>query len=193
METLSTGLVTGNEEERRKTVELMGICAYELGSKSTGLENARLLLNSARLTTREAKDGQRMTPETKNTPPALAEHSVPFLPEKTRARAEARNSKGHFYKPLPTRIRRNGFDYCQIAREGDAAIYEQTWRGRADPSPCYEVIRIKRRAGFVVDGRVVEPAEVYPPTERWGADGLTFINRDKASSKFFEISALKEV
>jgi len=51
------------------------------------------------------------------------ELSIPSLRPKTRATAEAWSKKGHSYKPLPIRFRRDGFDYRQIAREGDAAIY----------------------------------------------------------------------
>ena len=43
--------------------------------------------------------------------------------------------------------------YRQIAREGDAAIYEQTSSGWCNPSVCYEVIRIRRREGFQIGGR----------------------------------------
>jgi len=52
-----------------------------------------------------------------------------------------------------------------MAREGDAAIYEQRWTGCAEPSIVYEVIRIRRRDGFQIDDRFVEPAEVYPNSE----------------------------
>src|SRR5258708_39501551 len=67
---------------------------------------------------------------------------------KTRATAEAQGKKGHSCKPLPTRFRRDGFDYHQIAREGGAAVYEQTWSGGSDPGGCFEIIRIRRRDGF---------------------------------------------
>jgi hypothetical protein len=108
---------------------------------------------------------------------------------KTRASTEAGSKKGRFYKPLPTEFSRDGFDYRQIAREGDAAIYEQTWSGCANPSVCYEVIRIRRREGFHIDGRSVEPAEVYPNSEAWGVDGFTLTDKDAAFTKLRELSA----
>ena len=55
--------------------------------------------------------------------------------KKTRATAEARSQKQPSYKPLPKEFRRDGFQYRQIAREGNAAIYEQQWTGCAEPSP----------------------------------------------------------
>jgi hypothetical protein len=106
---------------------------------------------------------------------------------KTRARAEARGKKSHSYKSLPTRFRRDGFEYRQIARERDAAIYEQTWSGCAEPSVCYEVIRIRRRDGFQVNGRLVEPAEVYPSSRAWGVDGFTLTDKDGAFAKLREL------
>jgi hypothetical protein len=106
---------------------------------------------------------------------------------KTSARAEAGSKKGHFYRPLAKQFRRDGFNYRQIAREGDAAIYEQTWNGCPDPHPCFEVIRIRRRDGFEVKGRCIEAAEVYPRAEAWGTDGWTFTHRDAAFAKLREI------
>jgi hypothetical protein len=117
--------------------------------------------------------------------PALPQH---VLHIKTRATAEGGRRKGHFYRPLPTRFRRDGFDYRQIARENDAAIYEQTWDRCPNPSVSYEVIRIRRREGFRIDGRFVEPSEVYPRSESCGVDGFTVTDRNKAWDKFFEIS-----
>ena len=124
-------------------------------------------------------------------------NSVSPLPQgthgiKTRARAEAWSKKRHSYKPLPTRFRRDGFEYRQIAREGDAAIYEQTWSGCAEPSVCYEVIRIRQRDGFQIDGRLVEPAEVYPSSGAWGVDGWTLCDRESAFRKLREIIPQKE-
>lgn len=113
---------------------------------------------------------------------------IPPSSRKTSARAEGGTKKSRFYRPLPARFWHNGFDYRQIAREGDAAIYEQRWTGCQNPSIAYEVIRVRRREGFQIDGRFVEPAEVYPASELWGVDGFTFTERNKAWDKFFEIS-----
>jgi len=107
---------------------------------------------------------------------------------KTRASGEAGSKKRPFYKPLPTRFSRDEFNYRQIAREGDAAIYEQTWSACSSPSVCYEVIRIRRREGFEIDGRFVEPAEVYPNSEAWGVNGFTLTDRDAAFAKLREVA-----
>jgi hypothetical protein len=106
---------------------------------------------------------------------------MPLPTRKTSATAEARCKKG--YRRLPLQFRRDGFDYEQIAREGDAAIYKQTWNGCRNPSVSYEVIRIRRRNGFQIGGRSVEPAEVYPNSEAWGIDGFTLTDKDAAFAK----------
>lgn len=102
---------------------------------------------------------------------------------KTRAVPEGGYRKCHSYKRLPTQLRRDGFTCRQIAREGNAAIYEQRWTGCVEPSVCYEVIRIRRRDGFQIGGRFVEPAEVYPNSEAWGVDGFTFTDKGAAFAK----------
>jgi hypothetical protein len=89
---------------------------------------------------------------------------------------------------LPAQFRRDGFNYQQIARKGDAAIYEQTWSGCSNPSVAYEVIRIRRREGFQIDGRLVEPAEVYPSSGAWGLDGFTLADKDAAFAKLREVA-----
>jgi hypothetical protein len=107
---------------------------------------------------------------------------------KTRATAEGWDKKRHFYKPLAKQFRRDGFIYRQIAREGDAAIYEQTWSGCSNPSVSYEVIRVRRRDGFEISGRFVEPAEVYPGSELWGADGFNFTDKDAAFARLQQLA-----
>ena len=126
------------------------------------------------------------TPHLKSAPPR-AERLILSSALKTISMAEARGKKRHSYKPLPTRFRHDGFEYRQIAREGNAAIYEQTWSGCSEPSVCYEVIRIKRREGFQIGGRFVEPAEIYPNSEAWGTDGFTLTDKDAAFAKMREI------
>jgi len=76
--------------------------------------------------------------------PASVGDLMQLLKPKTPATAEARGKKCHFYKPLRKEFRRDGFNYRQIARERNAAIYEQRWTGCAEPTVSYEVIRISQ-------------------------------------------------
>jgi hypothetical protein len=117
--------------------------------------------------------------------------SLPPRTIKTRARAKRGTKKGHSgtcYKPLLTRLRRNGFDYRQIVREGDAAIYEQTWDGCSSPSVAYEVVRIRRREATEIAGNFIEPHEVYPSSNAWGVDGFTYTDKDAAFAKLRELA-----
>ena len=113
---------------------------------------------------------------------------IPASSRKTRARAEGGSKKGHSYKPLPKEFRRDGFNYRRIAREGNAAIYEQRWTGCPDPAVCFEVIHVRRHEGFRIGSRFVQPAEVYPKSDAWGVDGFTFTDWDKAWDRFVDIS-----
>lgn len=117
----------------------------------------------------------------------LAELQAPAT--KTSARSEGGGKKGHSHKPLPRGFQRDGFTYRQIACDGEAALYEQSWGGCADPSLCYEVIRIRKREGFQIGNRFIEPAEVYPNAEAWGVDGRTVLSRDGAFEKLREFSS----
>jgi hypothetical protein len=115
--------------------------------------------------------------------------SLPCREIKTRPTAEARSKKQPSYKLLPTQFQRDGFEYQQIAREAHAAIYKQTWTSNSEATVCYEVIRIRRREGFQIDGRFVEPAEVYPNSDAWGVDGFTFTHKETAFAKLREVAA----
>jgi hypothetical protein len=96
------------------------------------------------------------------------------------------------YKPIATDFRHDGFNYKQIAREGDIAIYEQKWTGCSNPSVAYEVVRIRRHDGFVIAGKSVEPAEIYPRSDAWGTDGFTLTDKDTAFAKLKSLSSRSE-
>ena len=77
---------------------------------------------------------------------------TPSVTQMTHATAEAGSKKARSYRRLPKEFRHDGFQYRQIAREGDAAIYEQTRNTSSNASIAYEVIRIRRRDfGFAAD------------------------------------------
>ena len=96
---------------------------------------------------------------------SLVEGPISLPTIKTSATAEAGDTKGHFCRPLPSQFRHGGFDYQQIHRQGDFAIYRQTSGGN-EHSAAFEIIRIRRREGFHIDDRFVEPAEVIQTPKR---------------------------
>jgi hypothetical protein len=118
--------------------------------------------------------------------PAFVGHPIHSSTPKTSATAEAGGRKDRSYKPLPKRFQHDGFDYRQIYREGDFAIYKQTWKSN-EHTAAFEVIRIRKREEFEIGGRFVEAAEVYPNSEAWGVDGWTVQNKDAAFRKLREI------
>jgi hypothetical protein len=120
--------------------------------------------------------------------PVVAGDLVELPAPKTSATAEAWSKKRRSYKPLPTRFRHGGCDYRQIAREGNAAIYEQAWSGCSNPAVSCEIIRIRWHDGFQIGGRFVEPAEIYPNSEAWGVDGFTLTDKDAAFAKLQEVA-----
>ena len=128
------------------------------------------------------------TPRTQKRALAVARDLMPAPTQKPCSTAEGGRKKDRFYKLLAKEFRRGGFQYRQIARKGNAAIFEQAWLGYAEPTSAYEVIRIHRREGFEINGRFVEAAEIYPNSEAWGVDGFTFTNRNKAWARFLELS-----
>jgi hypothetical protein len=135
-----------------------------------------------------ARSGQMNQPTTKKRGSAVVGRQMLGSTSKTRPTAEGGSKKGRFYKLLAKEFRRGGFQYRQIVREGNAAIYEQAWPGCAESSLSYEVVRIRDREGFQIGNRFVKAAEIYPNSEAWGVDGFTFTDRDKAWAKLFEMS-----
>ena len=112
-----------------------------------------------------------MSGETSEGRPALKTRPV----EKCLAR------KGH-YKPIATEFKHGGFNYRQIAREGDVAIYEQRWRD--SENVCYEVVRIRRHEAKTFPGGKSSPArEAYPSSAAWGDLGWTVTTLDAALRK----------
>ena len=101
-------------------------------------------------------------------PQKSANRTIPFPQDgfdiETRATPERCVKEGH-YKPIAKEFCHDGFTFRQIAREGDIAIYEQTWNGCPNPSVAYEVVRIRRREAREIKGKIIEAAEVYPRSE----------------------------
>src|SRR5258707_15403262 len=85
--------------------------------------------------------------------------------------------------PLPTLIRRGGFELTMVRREGRAAIYRQHLPGGNPNHDAYEVVLPQIR-NTNHEGEPVEPYEGYPAAESWGKKGWTFTDLAKAVQKF---------
>jgi hypothetical protein len=86
------------------------------------------------------------------------------------------------HKPLPTAFKAKGFDYEQVRREGDIAMFEQTKPGLR--GTWFEVVVVQRHDGYTIAGRYVAPAESMPSTSTWGRLGWTCSDRATAEKRF---------
>jgi len=91
-------------------------------------------------------------------------------------------------QPLATQFADQTFQYTQLAREGDLAIFEQ--RHKASGTCRYEVVRIR-----VVpenrwpNGEVSPEREVYPGANSWGRLGWTCWSIDQAQALLAQLQA----
>jgi hypothetical protein len=90
-------------------------------------------------------------------------------------------------KRLPEKFTRYRYQFEQLCRTENTAIYVQHINGR---QKGYEVIVIAvvNRRPTRVNGRVVwqscEPYECYPGSEAWGAFGWTYTTLEDAKAKY---------
>ena len=89
-------------------------------------------------------------------------------------------------KTIPETFPKLGWNFRQIKRKGDLAIFE---RSKPETLPHYEVVRIRQHQGFQIPGtdEVAEPAELYPGNTAWGRDGFTLNTIEEAEAKFQKI------
>jgi hypothetical protein len=89
--------------------------------------------------------------------------------------------------PLPSLIRKGGFELTMIKRVGQVAIYRQHLPGGNPEHDAYEVILPQVR-NTNHEGEPVEPYEAYPSAESWGKKGWTFTGLAKAVQKFKQLA-----
>ena len=89
------------------------------------------------------------------------------------------------YKPLKTSFRSKGFDYRQLGRTGDVALFEQTKPELSEPR--YEVVVVQRHEAYELGGRTIEAAETMPSTSSWGRFGWTYRDPKEAQKRFDEL------
>lgn len=90
------------------------------------------------------------------------------------------------YIPLKTSFRSKGFDYWQLKRTGDVALYEQSKPELSEPR--YEVVIVQRHETYVLGGREIPAAETMPSASAWGRFGWTYRNRDDAQKRFDKLT-----
>jgi hypothetical protein len=82
---------------------------------------------------------------------------------------------------LPVKLRKNGFIYTQVLREGNKAIYEQ----HVTPDLKYfEVFIIRIRQEKIIAGKTIPAGETFPKDEDFGYTAWTFRDYDRALNKY---------
>lgn len=87
------------------------------------------------------------------------------------------------YKPIKTEFTYRKFEYKQIFREKDVAIYSQQKADKSSDKITYEVIVIKTHNGYKLGGTSIEPSEIYPSDTQWGTYGWTYTIEEEARKK----------
>lgn len=91
-------------------------------------------------------------------------------------------------KPLELKFRKNGFDYEQVYREGDIAIYKQT----QGSGTWFEVFTVQKNAARIIAGVVIAASESMPGNEAWGQKGWTYRDFPAAMSKATELRETRD-
>jgi hypothetical protein len=81
-------------------------------------------------------------------------------------------------KILPKQFHKGGFDYEQVFREGNIAIYRQTKAGQC--WEAFEVGRIRENRARTVFGKEFDASESWPTSEEWGIRAWTCETQSRA-------------
>jgi len=82
---------------------------------------------------------------------------------------------------VATEFTKQGYQFRQIERDGNLAIYQQTSEAG---DIHFELVRIKKHKQDYHSKRAGD--EYYPGTESWGVDGFTFLSLESAKQKLKE-------
>ena len=96
----------------------------------------------------------------------------------------------HGVKLLPTTFKSGGFQFRQLDRAGQVALFEK--RKRPGGAPSFEVVKIRQLPARKVFGVNYPPSEAMPATESWGTSGWTYCDVDGAREKFRALAEAQE-
>lgn len=82
---------------------------------------------------------------------------------------------------IPASFRKNGYDYTQVQRNNNIAVYKQEFDNTLIG---FEVVELKVAEATTLFGKDVPRREVYPSNEDWGTLGFTVKTIGEAIKRF---------
>lgn len=89
-----------------------------------------------------------------------------------------RSNRKELLKQLDKKFTHLKFEFSQICREGDFAIYSRKYFDSENVH--FEVVRVLSHNGYAIGGEIYPPSEYYPSANSWGTDGFTCVSRAAA-------------
>ena len=84
-------------------------------------------------------------------------------------------------KSLPHKLRKNGFDYTLVQREGKCYIYRQTV---TEKTHYYEVFQVQVRPEQTFKGKFYPEHEVFPADSNFGRSAWSYYSLKRAKERF---------
>lgn len=95
-------------------------------------------------------------------------------------------------EPLPLAYSKNSYNFVQVFREDDIAIYEQI-EPENNRLIGYEVFRVKKqKESTMPNGLVIKAKETPPSASEWGQYGFTVYTLDQAMAKVEVLKSKKK-
>lgn len=91
-------------------------------------------------------------------------------------------------RELEINIRKNQFDYKQVAATEKAYIYSQSFKG-TDKVLAYEVFERRENKPYTIAGNEISAAVAFPHNEAFGQWAFVYTSFEKAQVKFSELNA----
>lgn len=91
-------------------------------------------------------------------------------------------------RPLATEFTHGGYQYRQVERIGNLAIFEQSSGGR---TLSYELVRVQTRPAETIRGKEYPARELYPSSEMWGEEAWTIANLETATERLHRMAKFK--
>lgn len=88
-------------------------------------------------------------------------------------------------KTIPTTFRSDGFDFRQLKREGDVAMFVKGKPTHTRES--YEVVIVQIVPTKTICGREVLEHEAMPSASDWGVQGWSYMELSAANKRFFSL------